>query len=241
MTSINPYFGLPGIGSTIQAQPIEVLAGNAQFAQYLPGLKVLSATNCADAGNVNEDGTYSADILRAGNMLGIVTATSKYGSSVIGTLAAAVTTSSTSFYANAQVIAELARRTGGSGTFTIVGLAATNSTAVTSQTVTFSAATGTTITTTALGTSGAAVQLGALIMPADGSQTPRVILGHQTGVKMSNTAGTRADQVTDRLLIGGFINASKIVWYPTTGTVIQAWIKSQLRGVGQYFTFNDDF
>ena len=56
--SFIPINGMPGVGATVQSQPRDVLAGNVQFAQYIPGNKVLSGADTSDPGNVNEDGSY---------------------------------------------------------------------------------------------------------------------------------------------------------------------------------------
>ena len=98
------------------------------------------------------------------------------------------------------------------------------------------------VTITALGADNV-FAAGSLVQPADGSQTILGILGEPWGLPVTD-AENRAinlDVRCGRLVIGGKIDTSLLIDYPSD-PAIEAWIKSQLRvNTGGTFIFRDDF
>ena len=134
--------GLPGLKSQRTVTPRNVFVGNQ--VTYLPGGKILDGSKARDPGN-----TGDLDVLRAGMLLGKITSGGKYAPAILGLTTNAEAIGSTSIEAAAAVVTELVRRVGASGTFKLTGPATANG-VVETETVTYSAASGTTITCTAL-------------------------------------------------------------------------------------------
>lgn len=157
----NPMIGLPGIGTTVTATPREILAGNSQFAQYIPGGRIVSGAAARDPGNINDIG-----VLRAGMLLGKITASGKYAPSVIGPTTAALGGAQTTLTTSAATAVEVARRLGTSGTLKLAGPAVAGGTTRT-FTVTYSAVNTTTgaitVTATAAGAVSAVNQINSLV------------------------------------------------------------------------------
>src|SRR5260370_17077587 len=86
-----PITGLPGIGVVHSATPREILAGNAQLAQFVPGLRTIDGSRSRDPLN-----TIDIDVLRAGILLGKITSGGKYAPSVLGVLTVAAAGPATS-------------------------------------------------------------------------------------------------------------------------------------------------
>jgi len=241
----NPITGLPGIGSSITATPREVLAGNIQQAQYLPGMHILDGNNCADPGNSNPDGTFNPDVLRAGNILGKLSSSGKYANSIIGLTPTPLATSSTSFTLSISAAQEILRRFGAAGALTLTGQNSTNSASlanVTSQTLPFANVTiGTASATVTLATNAAPVPAlaGALVQPADGSQTPIAILADKWAIKVTDLNGNRVNVPADSILLSGHVKTANVVNYPTNAALV-AWLKSQLNA-NCLLTFDDAF
>lgn len=112
--------GLPGIGNSVTSTPREVVAGNAQFVQYIPGAKVIDGNNTRDPLNVDDLGVSYPTVVRAGNFLG-KNSSNKYASSIIGVTLAALGGAQTTLTVAPAVAAEVLRRQGASGTFNLTG------------------------------------------------------------------------------------------------------------------------
>ena len=158
-----PITGLPGVGTARTATPREILAGNAQLAQYVPGLKLIDGSKSRDPLNGTD-----VDVLRAGLLLGKITSSGKYAPSILGTLSNAASSSATSLTVSAATATEIVRRIGTSGTFKLSGPPTAAGTMAT-QTVTFSAVNTTTGVITCSATSAAAIA-GSFVQPTDGSR-----------------------------------------------------------------------
>ena len=66
------------------------------------------------------------------------------------------------------------------------------------------------------------------------------MLGDGYGIKATNTDGDSIDVPMSNLLIGGVLDASQIVNYPSDAS-LKTWVKTtKLNAVGQ-FTFDDNF
>jgi hypothetical protein len=228
-----PITGLPGVGTARTATPREILAGNAQFAQYLPGLRIIDGSRSRDPLNGTD-----LDVLRAGLLIGKITSSGKYAPSVLGTLSVNAASSATSLTVSAATATEIVRRIGTTGTFKLSGPPAAAGTVAT-QTVTYSAVNTTTgvITCTAI---GAAVIAGSFIQPTDGSETILTLLANRWGLKVTDIGGTSTDVLEDQLLLAAHIKTANILNYPTDTSLI-AWAKSALRTNCPAMTFDDSF
>ncbi len=223
----------PGVAAKRTATPRNILLSE-ESKQLLPGGVVLDGSDSRDPLN-----TGDIDVLRAGIVLGKKTSGGLYVPSIIGVLASAYdkdASFSTVMTVAASTVTELVRRVGSSGTFTIVG-PPTSAGTVATEVVTYSAASSTTITVTA---AAADYYTGSFIMDTDGSQTPLAILGSDYGVKVTDDDGTSIDPLAPEVLIGGLVDSSQIVNYPSDAS-LKAWLKvTKLNAVCQ-FTYDDDF
>ena len=128
----NPITGLPGVGTARVSTPREITAGNAQFAQFVPGLRTIDGSRSRDPLN-----SPDVDVLRAGMLLG-KTSTNKYAPSLIGVLTVAAAAAATSLTVTLATATEIVRRIGTTGTFKLTAPPAAAGTVAT-QVVTFSA------------------------------------------------------------------------------------------------------
>ena len=144
MSIAAPIVGLPGFG-TARTASNRVIFRDGQITGWLSQGKVINGTLSRDPSN-----TGNIDVLRAGLLMGKITATGLYAPSVLGVTSAALTNTGTTVSASAAVVTELVRRLGSSGTFKLVGPPAASG-VVRTSTLTYSAASGTSITVTAAG------------------------------------------------------------------------------------------
>ena len=228
----NPITGLPGIGTARVATPREILAGNAQFSQFVPGLRVIDGSRSRDPLNVPD-----VDVLRAGLLLGKTTA-GKYAPSVIGVLTTAAVAGATSLTVTPAVAIEIVRRLGTSGTHTLTGPPAAAGTVAT-QVVTFSAVNTSTGAITCTATSAAAIA-GAFVQPTDGSETIVTLLGNKWGVKVTDLSGNSTDVMEDQLLLAGHVKTANMINYPGDVSLV-AFVKNSLRGLCPAMTFDDAY
>ena len=128
----SPVAGLPGVRADRDSAFRRVLMGS--LAYFLPGGRVLSGASARDPLN-----TGDVDVLRAGLLMGMVTATGEFAPSVIGTLGVAYAETATQMnILHDAEAAEITRRLGASGTFKITGPQVANG-RVRTKTVTYSA------------------------------------------------------------------------------------------------------
>lgn len=226
---------LPGPQTERTATPRKVMASSQGF-MLLPGGKIIDGSKSRDGGN-----TGDVDVLRAGLLMGEITASGKYAPSVLGALTVAYDKDgslATSMTVSTATATELVRRIGSSGTFKITGPPTAAGTVVT-ETITFSAVNTSTgvITVT---TAAADYIVGSLIQPTDGSETPKCLINDGYGLKVTDADDTSQDTQFAQPVIAGNVDASQIINY-SSDTSIQAWIKAQLRATGGSWTFDDDF
>ncbi len=227
--------GLPRVSSRVNVNPREIwLSGPTQF---LAGGRIISGACSRDPGNSDEIYT-----LRAGNLMGMITSvvnslgtTGHFAPSIIGVTTNAEAAASTAIEASAAVVTEVARRFGTTGTFTLVG-PPTASGVVNRETVTYSAASGTTLTVTAITNAFVA---GSLIMPTDGSENPMTLVSDQWGVRVVEPVNlTSQDQSWPNVPINGVIDASQVVNWPADAST-RNWIVGQMNTLGYgKFTFD---
>ncbi len=225
--------GMPRIGSLKATSP-RIIFRDGQVMWELSGGKVIDGSKSRDPDNVSAE--Y---VLRPGLVMGKITSSGKYAPSILGTLNAAYTAGGTTLTVLARVVTEILRRIGSSGTLTIVG-PPTAAGVVNRETVTFSAAAGTSITITALINSYVA---GSYIMGADGSQAPVTLIPEKnagTGmVVVDSDLTTNLDTPFDWFPIGGVIISANIINYPSDAS-LKTWLKTQLSTIpGGKFAFDD--
>lgn len=230
-----PIIGLPGIKAERSAQPRRVLK-NSVGAIYLPAGVILDGSESRDPLNVGD-----VDVLRAGMVIGKVTANGYFTPSIIGVLPSAHTSSGTTVTSMTIGVAnavELLRRNGASGTFKVTGPpAAAGVVAVT--TVTYSAidvATGI-VTITDIAVNKIA---GSFIQAIDGSETPLAILDRAYGVKVTDRDNADVDQDVAEVLIGGILDSSQIINWPSD-TSLQTWLADTMLNAVCHFTFDHKF
>ena len=224
---INPVVGMPQIGIPVTATPRKIFLGAATEA-WLPGGKIIDGVKSRDVANT------PIDVLQCGKLMGRIAATGLYANSILGASSAAYVAGGVTLTAPAPVVTELVRRVGASGTFKLTGPPAANG-IVSQQTVTYSAASGTSITITALLSNFVA---GSLIMPTDGSEDmltfiPDYEVG-QYGIKVTGNDGTNVaiTAVPFALIpICGVVNCVNLIDWPAD-TGIQQWIASKLSMAG---------
>lgn len=227
--------GTPGIGSTVTATPREVFAGNQQFSQYVPVGVLIDGSKSRDPLNTGDTG-----VLRAGNLMGKITASGKYRPSVIGLTTGAVSagtvTSITVAASTATEVARLIAVAGGNVSLKLVGPPSAAGTVAT-QAITATAASGTTITISSV--SLAASVSGSLITPADGSETILTLIGGKYGVRVVDSSGNSFDAQSGHMTLAGHVKTSNVVNYPADSS-IKTYIKTALNAAGRY-TFDDAF
>ena len=113
--AFNPIVGMPGIYSQASAVYRKVMASDVGLA-CLPGGRQINGTKSRDP--LNTDDT---SVLRAGLLMGKITATGLYASSVLGVLTTGVGGAQTTAYVSSATAVEMVRRIGSSGSFTLTG------------------------------------------------------------------------------------------------------------------------
>lgn len=223
-----PLGGLPGIRAAREAVQRLIWRGGVQ--DLFPGGKQINGTLSRDQGN-----TSNVDVLRAGNLMGMITATGLFAPSIIGKSNAAYT-SGTTMTLTANTVTELSRRIGSSGTFKILGPPSANG-VVAIETVTYSALpTSTTATITALTNDFIS---GSLILPTDGSEFPMTVIPEGSGIKVTDPDGSSQTTPFPEVPIRGIIDYSQII-NTSTDTSIATWIASYMNAVGfGHFVFDN--
>ena len=199
MPVFQPAAGLPGFSSERIAGHRTVWAD--AYTNYLPGGVTFDGAKMRDPDNpdynasTNPLGQYR---LRAGLLIGKVTANSKWANSVLGTLNGALTGASTTVtFASAAQVTELVRRVGATGTFKVTGPPTAGGT-VRTLTATYSGTSSTTATVTALGVS------------------------YQEDVRLSPAATGGNLQLTVMKADGTFVTTANIAWNATDATYLAA-------------------
>jgi len=228
--------GLPGIRTDRVAGPPRKVLKTDTGAMYLARGRTIDGSKSRDPLN-----TGDLDVLRAGMLMGMISASKKFAPSIIGVIPSAHETTGSTVLAMTLGVAnavEIVRRIGASGTFKITGPPSAAG-VVATTTVTYSAidvATGI-ATITDIATSHIA---GSFLQPNDGSETPLGILLSDYGLKVTNKDATSQDTQMPLLLVGGVIDSSQILNWPSDTSLITQ-VKTWLRAKGYGFLFDDDF
>jgi hypothetical protein len=227
--------GMPRITSRTNVNPREIfLSGPTRF---LAGGRIISGECSRDPGNSDEIYTLRCGVLMGmiGTVVNSLGTVGHFAPSILGVTTNAEAAGSTSIEAAAAVVTELARRCGSTGTFTLVG-PPTAAGVVNRETVTYSGASGTTITVTA--TTNAFVA-GSLIMPTDGSENPISLISDQWGVRVVDPLTLASqDQSWPHVPLDGVIDASQVVNWPSDAS-LKAWLVGQMNTNGYgHFVFD---
>ncbi len=212
--------GLPGVRAAQTATPRTVFRSGL-ILTFLPQGKIIDGQNASDPLN-----TGDVSVLRAGLLMGKITATGLYGASIIGVLLNAASSGATSLTVSVATATELVRRNGASGTFKLIGPPTANGT-VASQTVTYSAvvlATGV-ITCTAISADYVA---GSFVTAGDGSDNMLTLIPDGYGLKVTDVDNTTRIPVQfPEMPVEGIIQSSQIINWPSD-TSLQAYIITHL-------------
>ena len=200
---------------------------------YLANGKTIDGSKSRDPSN-----TSDVTVLQSGLLMGKITSGGKYAPSILGLTSGALAAGATSITtATAAVLTELVRRIGATGTFTLTGPPSANG-VVNSEVVTYSAATGTTITCTAI--LGNYIS-GSFIQPTDGSQQPLSFIDDLvlSGYQVVDNNGANVSSVDwPRVPISGTVHSANLINWPTD-TSLQQWIISRLNDIaGRQFNFD---
>lgn len=235
------FRGLPGsyVGQAIT--PRQIFTTWAQnLVKFVPQLLTIDGTNSRDTGE------SPTSVLRAGLILGEETTSKKLRPSILGVLVSAAVSTATSLIVPAPVATEVARlitNNGSAVTLTLTGPPSSAGT-VASFAVVASAASGTAVTVSSIGTAAAA---GSILQPRDGSQTPLTILTSEFGIDVTDRNGNSIDQpLVSGLLIGADVITSNVInmtsddFSHAVDPSVTAYLKAQLQTGGKTFTFSDD-
>jgi hypothetical protein len=223
--SIAPVGGMPGIRTGRQADHRIIFKGG--MYQWLPGGKIIDGTKTRDSGN-----TGATDRLRAGLMMGKVSASGKYANSIIGVTTGAFTSGGTSITVSAAQAAEIVRRVGLTGNLQYVGPPAASGTVAVIASKAYSAInTGTGVITTA--DLGANLIAGGFVIATDGSGVPITLIGDGFPIKVTDPAGASQDTFFEKVPCEGILISSNIINWPTD-TSLQAWIVASMNAASKF-------
>lgn len=201
---------------------------------FLAGGRFIDGSKSRDPGNSD------IAVLRIGTLMGKITSGGAYAPSVLGQTTNAEAAGSTAIEAAPAVVTELVRRIGASGTFKLTGPPTAGGVTL-SETVTYSAASGTSITVTALANAFVA---GSFIQPTDGSETPLSMIPDTEGygVLVTDRDGASITNVEfPRMPVSGIIDASQLLPWPSDVS-LQAWIVARLNDAfGGQFVFDHKY
>lgn len=229
------FNGPPGITAARTASHRAIFASKSE--SFMPMGKQISGEASRDPGNSN------ITTLRAGLLMGKISSvvnslgnTGQYAPSILGVTTNAEAIGSTSIQAAAAVVTELVRRVGSTGTFKLTGPSVANGSVVT-ETVTYSAASGTNITVTGLANAFIA---GSFIQPTDGSETPLSFLPDGYGVLVVDDDAASLESVDFPLMpVAGIVDSSQLLPTFPSDTSLRTWLMARLNDAfGGAFVFD---
>lgn len=224
------YIGPPGIATPTIAYHRALFLQRSET--FLAQGRIIDGTLARDPGNTPNVGS-----LRAGLLMGRITATFKWANSVIGVTTAVTAAGASTLTVAAATVTEINRRNTltGTATLTLTGPPVANHT-VQSETITVTSATGTTVTLT--GTTANAYVSGSFIGPSDGSQVPASFIPDWDYPLLVVDANGNSVSSVDfpQLPVSGIINSQQILPVWPTDTGLQNWIVSNINDLsaGQF-------
>jgi hypothetical protein len=226
-----PVLGVPGIRASRTATPRKVMLSEDYKILY-PGSKIIDGSKSRDPLH-----TGNLDILRAGVLMGKITASGKYAPSFIGKTTADYTSGATSLTVSPATAVEIVRRVGATGA--LLGWGAPTATGtVVSFAIVYSAVNVTTgvLTITNI---GANVDEGCLIGAGDGSIIPVAVIGDGYGIKVTDEDAASIDVPFNPMVIGGILDVTQVInWPDAEDTTLRTWVKGY---VCDHFICSDDF
>lgn len=225
--SINPILGYQGgLRTGRGSTPRAIFWGGTKA--YRPGGGLIDCVKTRDVLN-----TDSQLALRAGLLMGLVTATGRWANCYAGLSNAAYTATATSLTLTLTTAAELLRRNGATGSLSLIGPPTANADAVTNQTLAYSAIDTATGVVTVTGTGTTASVSGSLIGFADGSQVPDSFLDDGNPFLVATTAaGTDVTGGTigwPSIPNHGMVDESYFLPLPTDLGILK-WLRRNLNG-----------
>lgn len=217
-----------------------------QGVAFLPEGKTIDGALSRDPLN-----TGDLDVLRAGMLMGKITASNKYAPSVLGLTTNAEAASSVSIEVSAATAVELVRRLGTTGTFNLTGPPTAGGTVIT-EVVTYTAVNTTTgvITVDAI---TAAFVANSLVQPVDGSEDFVTVVGDGNGINVTDENRDDVDvqfahtQGGPAFLLAGIVDPANILNFSPLDSALQTFVKGKLNGgdgtqsLGAPFIFDDRF
>ncbi len=234
--STGTVLGGPGVRVSRDATRRDILLSEATRELY-PGGRTMDGALSRDASNTND-----LDTIRAGKVVGLVTASGRYAPSIIGVTGILHDTSATpnALTVPAAVAVELDRRSGQTGDFEIQGPAVADTAPVNTETVTpVSINTTTGVIDITGSTTTNDFVAGSFIKPADGSQDILGMVYDKFGVDATDEDATNDIDADFQLLVGGLVRTALIVDFPGDTALIAA-LKADLRDEGDSWRFDDD-
>lgn len=236
MSVIVPVLGMPGVRAAKTVSHRMVTRGG-YHPMILPTGRIIAGACSRDPGN-----TTDVTRLRAGLLMGKISTVvnslgtvGEYAPSILGVTTNAEAVGSTSIQASAAVVTELVRRCGSTGTFNLTGPGSAGGVVVT-ETVTYSAASSTNITVTAISNNFVA---GSFIQPTDGSEDILTFLPSGTPIIVTDGDGSSLDVEFAEVPIDCIVDSSMLLPAWPSDTSLQAWIVSRLnRDGGGKFKFS---
>lgn len=229
---IPPVIGLPGLRSAVTASHRVIFKGGRWDWVSLPFPAIINGTLSRDSGNTG----FLAD-LRAGLLMGKVTATGLYAPSVLGVTTGAYTSGGTSITVSAAQATEIVRRVGATGTLIWVGPPTANGTNAVSSAIAYSAVNTSTgvITTSDIGADKVA---GSFAVAADGSGIPITLIPDGYPIKVTDADGTSQNVAFAKLPVGGTIISDNVLPVWPSDTSIQQWIVDSLAAATGKFVWD---
>lgn len=239
MSVLSQVVGAPGMRAAKTVSHRMITRGG-WIPDILPSGRTIAGGCSRDPGN-----TGDVDKLRAGLLMGRIVSVVNtlgtvgyYAPSILGVTTNAEAVGSTSIQASAAVVTELVRRCGASGTFKLTGPGTAGGPILT-ETVTYSAASSTNITVTAIVNNYIA---GSFIQPTDGSEFPITFLPSGTPMRVTDYDGNNQDVPFAEVPIDCIIDSAQLLPVWPSDVALRDWIVQHLNtAAGGKFVFDHHY
>lgn len=229
---------MPGIGSARTATHRNIFLQHSE--KMLAGGRLIDGAKSRDPGNTPDIG-----VLRAGLLMGEITATGLYAPSIVGVLTEAYTSGGTELTVSAAVATELDRLLGQSGTAEMVAIGPPTAAGTLAVTDVDHSAINTTTGAITVTDLAASKVVGTLLAVKDGRQLPKTFISDLDGYGvpvLDRDGASLTVKEMPRFPIWGIVDSSQLLPVWPSDTSIQQWIVDQLIAAGQgQFTFDHKF
>ncbi len=234
----NSVAGQPGILSERVATPRRILFGGKADGTLLffPGGVTIDGDLSRDLGQSSVD----QGVLRAGKLMGKVSADGKYAPAIIGELNGAYTGAESEIDVGVAIATEIVRT--GVTTISLVGPEVADTAPVNTEIATIISVdtgagtvdiTGTELTNDFI--------VGSWVGLGNGAEVPRMLCEDEYGVRVTDRDAVSVDVDWSRCLNAGTLDVGQIVDYPTDVALIE-FLKDTLRQTTRgLFQFSDDY